>query len=76
MDKKVGVGLVGSRQFISTIHAEALKLVPDAALVAVASHRRQCPDIRPTTRVSPELLYRCTSNAGLESIDDSHHAPM
>ena len=36
MDKKVGVGLVGS-QFISTIHAEALKLVPDAALVAVAS---------------------------------------
>lgn len=36
MNKKVGVGLVGS-QFVSTIHAEALKLVPDAALVAVAS---------------------------------------
>lgn len=36
MNKKVGIGLVGS-QFVSTIHAEAIKLVPDAALVAVAS---------------------------------------
>jgi myo-inositol 2-dehydrogenase/D-chiro-inositol 1-dehydrogenase len=36
MNKKVGVGLVGS-QFVSTIHAESLKLVPDAALLAVAS---------------------------------------
>ncbi len=34
--KKVGVGLIGS-QFISTIHAEALKSVPDAEIVAVMS---------------------------------------
>jgi len=34
--KKVGVGLIGS-QFISTIHAEALRTVPDAVLVAVMS---------------------------------------
>ncbi len=36
MSKKVGVGLIGS-QFISTIHAESLQLVPDARLVAVMS---------------------------------------
>ncbi len=36
MNKKVGVGLVGS-QFVSTIHAEALKMVPDAEIVAVTS---------------------------------------
>ncbi|HLT51863.1 MAG TPA: Gfo/Idh/MocA family oxidoreductase [Arenibacter sp.] len=36
MDKKVGVGLVGS-QFISSIHIEALKMVPDANIVAVMS---------------------------------------
>ncbi len=36
MNKKVGIGLVGS-QFISTIHAEALKMVPDAAIIAVTS---------------------------------------
>lgn len=36
MNKKVGIGLVGS-QFVSTIHAEALKLVPDAEIIAVAS---------------------------------------
>lgn len=36
MNKKVGIGLVGS-QFVSTIHAEALKTVPDAEIVAVVS---------------------------------------
>ncbi len=36
MDNKIGVGIVGS-QFISTIHAEALKSVTDAEIVAVAS---------------------------------------
>lgn len=36
MNGKVGVGLVGS-QFISTIHAEALRSVPDAAIRAVMS---------------------------------------
>lgn len=36
MNKKVGIGLVGS-QFVSTIHAEALKTVPDADIIAVAS---------------------------------------
>jgi predicted dehydrogenase len=36
MEKKVGVGLVGS-QFISSIHAEALKSVPDAEIIAVMS---------------------------------------
>jgi len=36
MAKKVGVGLVGS-QFISTIHAESLKLVSDAEILAVMS---------------------------------------
>jgi len=36
MNKKVGIGLVGSR-FVSTIHAEALKTVPDAEIIAVAS---------------------------------------
>src|SRR6187397_3414384 len=35
-DDKVGVGLVGS-QFISTIHAEALRMVPQAEVVAVMS---------------------------------------
>ncbi len=34
--KKVGVGIIGS-QFISTIHAEALKSVSDAEIVAVMS---------------------------------------
>ncbi|SDK18333.1 Predicted dehydrogenase [Catalinimonas alkaloidigena] len=36
MDKKVGVGLIGS-QFITTIHAEALKSVADAEVRAVMS---------------------------------------
>jgi predicted dehydrogenase len=36
MEKKVGVGLVGS-QFISSIHAEALKSVSDAEIIAVMS---------------------------------------
>jgi predicted dehydrogenase len=36
MEKKVGVGLVGS-QFISTIHAEALKRVAAAEVLAVMS---------------------------------------
>ncbi len=36
MNKKVGIGLIGS-QFISTIHAESLKLVSDAELLAVTS---------------------------------------
>jgi len=36
MDKKVGVGLVGS-QFISSIHAEALKTVSEAEIIAVMS---------------------------------------
>jgi predicted dehydrogenase len=36
MDKKVGVGLVGS-QFISSIHAESLKTVSEAELIAVMS---------------------------------------
>ncbi len=36
MDKKVGVGIIGS-QFISTIHAESLKRVPDAEILAVMS---------------------------------------
>ena len=36
MNKKVGVGLVGS-QFISSIHAEALKTVTDAEIIAVMS---------------------------------------
>jgi len=39
MMEKVGVGLVGS-QFVSTIHAESLKQVPRAELVAVASPTR------------------------------------
>ncbi len=34
--EKVRVGLIGS-QFVSTIHAEALKMVPGAEIVAVAS---------------------------------------
>ena len=33
---KVGIGLIGS-QFISSIHAEALRVCPEATLVAVAS---------------------------------------
>jgi len=36
MDKKIGIGLVGS-QFISTIHAEALQSVADAEILAVMS---------------------------------------
>ncbi|GAB4417908.1 MAG: Gfo/Idh/MocA family oxidoreductase [Bacteroidia bacterium] len=36
MNRQVGVGLIGS-QFITTIHAESLKLVPDAAVLAVMS---------------------------------------
>jgi predicted dehydrogenase len=36
MDKKVNVGLIGS-QFVSTIHAESLKSVSDAEVVAVMS---------------------------------------
>ncbi len=36
MNKKVGVGLVGS-QFISSIHAESLKTVADAEIIAVMS---------------------------------------
>ena len=36
MDKKVGVGLIGS-QFISSIHADALSRVRDAEVLAVMS---------------------------------------
>ncbi|MDX2302314.1 MAG: Gfo/Idh/MocA family oxidoreductase [Microscillaceae bacterium] len=35
-DKKVGYGLIGS-QFITTIHAESIKSVPDAEIIAVMS---------------------------------------
>lgn len=40
MNKKVGVGLIGS-QFISTIHAESLKRVPDAEIIAVMSPNKE-----------------------------------
>ncbi|MEE9166253.1 MAG: Gfo/Idh/MocA family oxidoreductase [Candidatus Neomarinimicrobiota bacterium] len=40
MNKKIGVGLVGS-QFVSTIHAESLKTVHDAEIVAVASPSKE-----------------------------------
>ena len=36
MNKKVGIGLVGS-QFVTSIHAEALRSVPDAEVLAVMS---------------------------------------
>ena len=36
MENKVGVGLVGS-QFISSIHAESLKTVSEAEIIAVMS---------------------------------------
>lgn len=36
MKDKVGIGIIGS-QFISSIHAEALKSVPDAQIIAVMS---------------------------------------
>ena len=36
MSRKIGVGLIGS-QFISTLHAEALKTVSDAEILAVTS---------------------------------------
>jgi len=36
MEKKVGIGLIGS-QFVTSIHAEALRLVPDAEVVGVMS---------------------------------------
>jgi myo-inositol 2-dehydrogenase/D-chiro-inositol 1-dehydrogenase len=36
MERKVGVGLIGS-QFVTSIHAEALRKVPDAEMVAVMS---------------------------------------
>jgi predicted dehydrogenase len=36
MDKKVGIGLIGS-QFVTTIHAEALKTVADAEILGVMS---------------------------------------
>ncbi len=36
MKNRIGVGLIGS-QFISTIHAEALRSVPDAEILAVMS---------------------------------------
>ena len=39
MVRKVGVGIIGSG-FVSRIHAEALKHVPDAEIVAVASKTR------------------------------------
>ena len=34
--KKIKIGLIGS-QFVSTIHAESLKRIPDAEIIAVAS---------------------------------------
>lgn len=36
MDQKVGIGLIGS-QFVSTIHAESIQLVPDAEIMGVMS---------------------------------------
>lgn len=51
--KRIGVGLVGS-QFISAIHFEALRSVPDAEVVAVASptleHVRQFAEKRGISR--------------------------
>ena len=38
MEKKVGVGIIGSA-FISTIHAESVRALPQAELVGVASAR-------------------------------------
>ena len=35
-NNKIGIGIIGS-QFISTIHVEAFKSVPDAEVVAVMS---------------------------------------
>lgn len=40
MYKKVGIGLIGS-QFISTIHAESLKRVADAEIIAVMSPNKE-----------------------------------
>lgn len=40
MNKKVGIGLIGS-QFISTIHAESLKRVADAEIIAVMSPNKE-----------------------------------
>lgn len=40
MYKKVGIGLIGS-QFISTIHAESLKRVADAEIIAVMSPNKK-----------------------------------
>lgn len=68
MKKKVGVGLIGS-QFISTIHAEALKKVADAAVLAVMSPTKGHAKKFASTFDIPHYFTRLDDMLAMDELD-------
>ena len=68
MDKKVGIGLIGS-QFISSIHAEALKSVPDARIVAVMSPTKEHVEDFAKRNAIPNWFTRIEDMLAMDEID-------
>jgi len=68
MDKKVGIGLVGS-QFISTIHAEALQSIPDANIIGVMSPTAGNAESFAKTYNIPHHFTDLEAMLSMESID-------
>ncbi|MBT8235818.1 MAG: Gfo/Idh/MocA family oxidoreductase [Bacteroidia bacterium] len=68
MNKKVGIGLVGS-QFISTIHAEALKSVADAEILAVMSPTAGNAEAFAKEHNIPDYFTELDSMMAMDAID-------
>ncbi|RPI42298.1 MAG: gfo/Idh/MocA family oxidoreductase, partial [Bacteroidetes bacterium] len=68
MDRKVGVGLIGSG-FVTTIHAEALKSVPGAEVVAVMSPNREHVENLATKFRIPNHFTRLEDMLAMDEID-------
>lgn len=68
MKKKVGIGLIGS-QFVSSIHAEAFRSVPDAEILAVMSPTREHVEEFARTHHIPGHFTRLEDMLAMEEID-------
>jgi len=68
MDTKVGIGLIGS-QFVSSIHAEALKSVPDARIVAVMSPTKEHVEDFAKKHAIPNCFTRLEDMLAMDEID-------
>jgi myo-inositol 2-dehydrogenase/D-chiro-inositol 1-dehydrogenase len=68
MDKKVGIGLIGS-QFVSSIHAEALKSVASARIVAVMSPTKEHVENFARIHGIPNSFTRLEDLLAMDEID-------